>query len=397
MYTDNGTNFVGARKELGGLQAALSEEYGGWGMPHAARELGSSWSTIPPGSPHWGGLWEAGVKSAKGHLKRILGKKLLSFEELSTVLCEVEAVLNSRPLVELTNSSDDLQALTPNMIVSGRAHKYVPLASAQEIAEKSPPSQDVHPQRRWKYVLNLVSNFWKRWVKEYLSTLQPRPKWQREVENLKIGDLVLVVDEHTAPLQWPLGRILRIFTGNDDVCRAVTVRTSTGTYNRPVVKIRCLPIAPDDKTVDFSPILKKNTPEIARKGDSATPIEPEVIPPTPTEDAAVAINPAEARSSAQLDVRAEVGPELLTSMGPESRKSHRGNRKKCKKKAQNTTFGRTPITEDDLASNEPSVPVSNKEQREKQANPRFSRRKNSEAEIGGYRLRSRRAKGSSSK
>ena len=109
----------------------------------------------------------------------------------------------------------------------------------------------VHPQRRWKHIQSVVATFWKRWSREYLSTLQTRKKWRQERENLKEGDLVLVTSENYPHLQWPLGRVVRIYTGNDDVCRAATIRTAKGTFNRPVVKLRRLPINPErDEVTD---------------------------------------------------------------------------------------------------------------------------------------------------
>jgi hypothetical protein len=254
MYSDNGTNFTGARRELALLQSILEQKFGRNSMPNAAAELGSTWSTIPPGSPHWGGLWEAGIKSAKTHLRKIMGKNVLTFEEFTTVLCDIESVLNSRPLVQLSDDVKDLRALTPGMLVTGKDLKYVPVAVPSVLSEKIPRDSDVHPQRRWAFLQNLVANFWKRWTREYLTTLQTRPKWRKEIPNLQVGDLVLVTDENLPPLQWPLGRILNTYTGNDEICRAARVKTSKGTYNRPVVKLRRLPIKPTESEgkVSFS-------------------------------------------------------------------------------------------------------------------------------------------------
>ena len=251
MYSDNGTNFMGTRREMAELQQVLDKSFGSYSMPNAAIDIGATWSTIPPGAPHWGGLWEAGVKSAKTHLKKVIGKHVLSYEELETIFCEVEAILNSRPLVEASSDPTDLTALTANMLVGGKKFDYLPLNTPSAIPANLPEQDMVHPQRRWKHIQSVVATFWKRWSREYLSTLQTRKKWRQERENLKEGDLVLVTSENYPPLQWPLGRVVRIYTGNDDVCRAATIRTAKGTFNRPVVKLRRIPINPErDEVTD---------------------------------------------------------------------------------------------------------------------------------------------------
>ena len=232
-----------------GPKAILDTTFGRDAMPQAATEIGSNWSTIPPVAPHLGGLWEAGIKAAKGHLRRMMGNTTFIFEELATVLSGIEAVLSSRPMVQVTDDPTDLTVITPGMLCGSRKVKYLPLSTPEPIATRIPTEFD-HPQKRWAYILNLVSVFWRRWSREYLTTLQTRGKWRKENENLKVGDMVLLTDENTPPLHWPLGRIVAIFTGNDDICRAVKVRTAKGVYNRPVVKLRRLPIdpGPNDET-----------------------------------------------------------------------------------------------------------------------------------------------------
>ena len=87
---------------------------------------GIHWHFIPPVSPNFGGLWEAGVKSVKSHLKKILGETSLTYEELSTTLISIEACLNSRPLYALTDDPDDLEVLTPGHFLIGRALLSIP-------------------------------------------------------------------------------------------------------------------------------------------------------------------------------------------------------------------------------------------------------------------------------
>jgi len=96
IYRDNGTNFVGAEKELSSYFKVLS---GKRSIQEMVSDHGIQWHFIPPAAPHFGGLWKAAVKSAKTHLEKMSGSALLNFEEMATLLCRIEAVLNNRPLI----------------------------------------------------------------------------------------------------------------------------------------------------------------------------------------------------------------------------------------------------------------------------------------------------------
>ena len=127
IYSDNGTNFVGTANELKLLEEILSREYSKESLPNLATDLGSQWLMIPPGSPHWGGLWELGIKAAKRHLKKTMGTNVLNYEELATLICDIEAILNSRPLIEASDDPNDDTVLTPAMLVNGKEFRYLPV------------------------------------------------------------------------------------------------------------------------------------------------------------------------------------------------------------------------------------------------------------------------------
>ena len=84
----------------------------------------------------------------------------------------------------------------------------------------------------------MVSHFWKRWVKEYALSIQERNKWRLETSNLKVGDIVFVIDDNVPPLQWLLVKIHHVYTGLDKFVRVVKLKTATGIYNRPVHKLK---------------------------------------------------------------------------------------------------------------------------------------------------------------
>lgn len=94
---------------------------------------------------------------------------------------------------------------------------------------------------RYQLIDRMVRDFWKRWHIEYLHTLQTREKWNTEANSIKVGTVVLLQQPNTPPLQWPLGRIVEVFPGRDGKIRVVSVKTKTGVYNRPVVKVCPLP------------------------------------------------------------------------------------------------------------------------------------------------------------
>jgi len=234
MFSDNGTNFQGASKELKNFWLKEKDLY-----PEIAIE-GIKWNFIPPNAPHMGGLWEAAVKSAKYHLRRVLGEALLTYEEMSTLLVQVEACLNSRPLCQLSSDPNDMEPLTPGHFLTGRS-----LLMA--------PSPDVQLEKwnvldRWQRCQQLLQHFWNRWSMEYLPTLQRRTKWTQGQDNLQEGSLVLLKDANQPPSRWRLGRITETHPGKDKKTRVVTVKTAQGTYQRPITKLCPLPVQCDDST-----------------------------------------------------------------------------------------------------------------------------------------------------
>ena len=228
IWSDHGTNFVGGNRQLKELYAFLRKREIEESITSFCGAEGIEWSFIPEKAPHFGGLWEAAVKSAKRHLTRIIGETKLSFEELCTVLTQVEACLNSRPLTPLP-CEEEVQVLTPGHFLIGKPLQALP----------DPPSSfhSVSTLRRWELCQHLVRHFWKRWSTEYLTTLQKLQKWHSTHRNITVGDIVIIKDDSLVPGHWPLARVTRTYPGDDGVVRAVTVKTAKGTYNRPVHKL----------------------------------------------------------------------------------------------------------------------------------------------------------------
>lgn len=232
LSSDCGTNFVGADAELRRLFSAASNEM--TIISHHLVTSGTEWRFNPPSAPHFGGKWEAAVKSVKYHLRRLIGDTVLTYEEFSTFLIQIEAILNSRPLCPLSDDPADLDALTPAHFLIGHSMCLLP--------EPSLENEQINRLTRWQLLQHLTQRFWRRWSLEYLQRLQEISKWQHPSRQIKIGSLVLLMDERLPPSKWPLGRICETHAGPDGLIRVATIRTSTSTLKRPIVKLCLLPI-----------------------------------------------------------------------------------------------------------------------------------------------------------
>ncbi|XP_071057316.1 uncharacterized protein [Onthophagus taurus] len=136
IYSDNGTNFVGAQRELKELTNLVKANIDEIELLETfTNDQGIHWHFGPPYAPNFGGLWEAGVKSTKHHLKRVLNNDHLTFEEFTTLLVQIEAILNSRPLTPLSNDPDDFTPLTPAHLLIGRPLTSTLEADLQNISQ----------------------------------------------------------------------------------------------------------------------------------------------------------------------------------------------------------------------------------------------------------------------
>lgn len=179
----------------------------------------------------------------KYHLRRVVGDTKLTYEQLATILAQIEAILNSRPLCALTDDPEDLDVLTPGHFLIGHQLCLIPKPNL----ELNKTSKLLH----WQHITQMVHSFWSKWSKEYLQTHHAVYKWNRTVESIKKGDLVLVHDERLPPAKWPIGRVLDVHPGTDNLVRVATVKTCSSTYTRPIVKLCPLHIS---SMVENSPL-----------------------------------------------------------------------------------------------------------------------------------------------
>ncbi|XP_022824120.1 uncharacterized protein LOC111358887 isoform X4 [Spodoptera litura] len=233
IYSDNGKNLVGAARMVTNFLRNHGES-----IYSCAAEQGVNFHFIPPYSPHFGGLWESTVKSVKHHLKRVLGMAHLTYEEMYTLLVQIEGILNSRPLTPLSSDPNDLSALTPFHFLIGRTLTVLP----------HPQMSDCDTARlpRHHRIELLRQHFWRRFNKEYISQLHQRTRWQRSRGALTEGSLVIVKDEALPVAQWPLGRIVKLYPGHDGEARVADIKVKTGTIRRAFHKICPLLDVPSD-------------------------------------------------------------------------------------------------------------------------------------------------------
>ena len=188
LFSDQGTNFVGADTLL---KQMVSSSYScSTQIVNTLAQEGTSWIFNPPSAPHFGGIWEAAVKSAKHHMRRVIGEKVLTFSELATFMCRINVI-----------------------------------------------NVNVPPGKRWLLISHLAQHCWRRWSTNYLTSLQPRQKWRQQHLPVDVGDLVLIRSELTPPAKWSIARITAIHPGSDGITRVVDLRTVTTTLRRPIAKV----------------------------------------------------------------------------------------------------------------------------------------------------------------
>ncbi|KAL6418078.1 hypothetical protein ACFW04_012359 [Cataglyphis niger] len=161
LQSDCGINFVGADAQLRAFFTASNPA-----QRRIADQLANDriqWRFNPPSAPHFGSLWEAAVKSLKHHLRRVLGESTLTYEEMSTLLTQIEACMNSRPLQALSDDPDDLTALTPGHFLVGTALNALP--------EPCLVDAPIGRLSLWQLLQKMRDHFWDRWSREYLHSL----------------------------------------------------------------------------------------------------------------------------------------------------------------------------------------------------------------------------------
>ncbi|XP_033100193.1 uncharacterized protein LOC117103697 [Anneissia japonica] len=226
IYSDNGTNFHGGERDL----AEAIKSFNNNQIETFCHTKMFEWHFNPPNASHFGGAWERLIKSVRRILYGVLRQQTVCEDVLSTVLTEVESILNSRPLTSISQDIRDEQPLTPTHLLLLRQGPDAPLGNR---VDKSAS----YGKKRWLQVRYLASLFWTCWRKEYLPLLQQRNKWTTPKENVRKEDLVLLVDETTPKGRWPMGKVVQVYKSKDGRVRSVDVKVNNSVLKRQVVKI----------------------------------------------------------------------------------------------------------------------------------------------------------------
>lgn len=225
IYSDNGTNFVGADRELRDEWAKIDKRE----VEMASEERNITWKFIPPGAPHMGGAWERMIRTVKVALAAVLFEKHPPEEVLYTLLTEVEHTVNSRPLTHISSDPADEESLTPNHFLIGRSCGSAAVGDFNDSA--------LIGKADWKTAQLLADHFWRRWLREYLPTLMPRKMGGREAVDPEEGDIVVIVDSSLPRNTWPRGEVVAAHRGPDGRTRIVDVRTAGGIMRRPTSRL----------------------------------------------------------------------------------------------------------------------------------------------------------------
>ncbi len=225
FWSDNGTNFVGAERELRSLHHAATEMK----LPHLLADQGVKWKFNPPAAPHHRGSWERLVKSVKRVFYAILGTQRLRDNLLSTVFCLVEQTLNSRPLVPASSDPSDLDALTPNHFLLGRPSVSLPSSLTAPL--------DFDHRKHFIRAESFANAIWQKWLKEYVPILNVRSKWRTPDHDLRVGDLVWYFEKTNARGQYPMAPVLELHFGSDAIARSAKLKFADGGFTRPLTKL----------------------------------------------------------------------------------------------------------------------------------------------------------------
>ncbi|CAL1286305.1 unnamed protein product [Larinioides sclopetarius] len=262
IYSDNGTNFKGAYNELAAID---------WNEVSRYAEIQRiTWKFIPPSAAWWGGFWERLVRTVKELLRRRLGRAIFTYEELLTILCECEKVVNSRPLTYLSEDMLDLAAITPAMFLFER--------STAEVKDLDMRDAN-HFRKRLRFRAKMMEELRKRFRIEYLGQLIQRQKQNPQSLNISEGDIVLIGDDVKKRLLWPLARVIELIPGKDGLVRTVKLKTKSCTLIRPIQRVFPLELSVND--LSNLPRNKAPLTEPSENSPSSNTLETSLQSPIP--------------------------------------------------------------------------------------------------------------------
>ena len=233
LRCDQGTNFVGAQNELKkALEELDQDQIGAYLL-----ENGCEWIPFEinvPHSSHMGGSWERLIRTVRNALETLLcnAGSQLDDESFRTFMTEAECIINSRPLTVMNlNDPEAPESFTPNHLLTLKPRIVL-----------RPPGKfqraDLYSGRWWRRVQYLVNEFWFRWRREFLQSLQARQKWTNQSRNMLVGDVVIFKEDDKPRNQWPMGRVVKIYPSRDSSVRKVQILKATGELDNQGKRLR---------------------------------------------------------------------------------------------------------------------------------------------------------------
>ena len=219
IFSDNGSNFKGANREM-------KEAMEAWNLDEANNKLveyGLEWTFGPAYCGSYGGVWERLIQIVKNSFKACIGNKILTIDAFDALCSAVAGVVNRRPLTRATNSTDNMFVLTPSHFI----YPYNHCSSSNAILPPYPERTGDVLRSTWSTLRQIVDTFWAKWTTEYLTTLQQRDRWEKSTTNLKIGDVCILKEDITPRERWKLGKIIEII-GDQKHCKRFRLRDQAG-------------------------------------------------------------------------------------------------------------------------------------------------------------------------
>ena len=253
MLSDNATTFVNAANFLEDIKDDPQ-------INQHLTSINCEWKFIPARAPWFGAIWERLIGILKVGLRKILGKALVTFDELHTILVELEATINDRPLTYSSSEFNELDPITPSHLLKGRRLKTFPNTQTDYLSD--PPFNTTSNLReRVGYIDKLLNDLWKRWTSEYLLALREGHKCllaRKGTSWPRVGDIVLIHDDGPRS-KWKLGQITGLQSGRDGLIRVANLRVASGNTTRPVVRLYPLEQALDDQSNTADPVTTQGT------------------------------------------------------------------------------------------------------------------------------------------
>ena len=214
LRSDRGSNFVGAEAELKKAYLEMdTQQVSNFLLRENCDYI--EFNMNVPSASHMGGVWERQIRTVRNVLASLMSDlgTQLDDESMRTFMNEAAAIVNSRPLT-IDNDPASPEPLTPNHLLTQKSKVVLP-----------PPGefqrQDMYLRKRWRRVQYLANEFWSRWQREYLQTLQHRQKWIKPRRNLQIGDVVIIKEDMVPRNRWQLGRVAEVYPSDDGHVRKV--------------------------------------------------------------------------------------------------------------------------------------------------------------------------------